>query len=187
MSTSTSVTTVVLVDDPMRKETIAVAGFLAGYCRSTGRSYATDLRLFAAWCHEANLTLFSVRRAHLELYGRWMEETGRMRSTVARRPVHPGQLLQVLRPGTARRPQPRPQRLPAKVDYESRTLALDRNELGAFLVQAGLGTPRGPRPGVATGPQRTAHLRGARCRHREPPLRAGTPDAQDRAQRATST
>ncbi len=29
-----------------------------------------------------------------------------------------------------------------KVDYESRTLRLDRNELGAFLVQAGLGSPR---------------------------------------------
>ena len=29
-----------------------------------------------------------------------------------------------------------------KVDHESRTLGLDRNELGALLVQAGLGTPR---------------------------------------------
>jgi hypothetical protein len=29
-----------------------------------------------------------------------------------------------------------------KVGYESRTLGLDRNELGAFLVQAGLGSPR---------------------------------------------
>ena len=84
MSASTSVT-VVLVDEPMRKETTAVAGFLAGYCGNTRRSYATDLRLFSGWCHEANLTLFDVRRAHLELYGRWMEETGRMRSTVARR------------------------------------------------------------------------------------------------------
>ncbi len=44
MSTSTRVP-VVLVDDPIRKETIAVAGFLAGYCGSTRRSYATDLRL----------------------------------------------------------------------------------------------------------------------------------------------
>jgi hypothetical protein len=61
MSTSTSAT-VVLVDDPMRKETIAVAGFLAGYCGSTRRSYATDLRLFSAWCREANLTLFDARR-----------------------------------------------------------------------------------------------------------------------------
>jgi len=29
-----------------------------------------------------------------------------------------------------------------KVDYESRTLGLDRNELGAFLVQAGVGSSR---------------------------------------------
>ncbi len=137
MSTSTSLT-VVLVDDPMQKESIAVAGFLAGYCGSTRRSYATDLRLFSAWCHEANLTLFSVRRAHLELFGRWMEETGRMRSTVARRLstlasfykyCEQEQLVDRNPALNVRRP---------KVDYESRTLGLDRNELGAFLVQAGL-------------------------------------------------
>ena len=138
---STSVT-VVQVDDPMRKETIAVAGFLAGYCGSTRRSYATDLRLFSAWCHEANLTLFNVRRAHLELFGRWMEETGRMRSTVARRLstlasfykyCEQEQLVDRNPALNVRRP---------KVDYESRTLGLDRSELEAFLVQAGLGSPR---------------------------------------------
>ena len=84
MSTTTAVA-VILVDDPLRTEAMAVAGFLAGYCGSTRRSYATDLRLFSAWCHEAKLSLFSVRRAHLELFGRWMEERGRMRSTIARR------------------------------------------------------------------------------------------------------
>ena len=84
MSTTT-VVEVVLVHDLLRTEAITVAGFLAGYCGSTRRSYATDLRLFSAWCHEANLALFRVRRAHLELFGRWMEERGRMRSTVARR------------------------------------------------------------------------------------------------------
>ena len=30
----------------------------------------------------------------------------------------------------------------AKVDHESRSLGLDRNELGALPVQAGLSTPR---------------------------------------------
>jgi hypothetical protein len=85
MSTSTTVE-VVRPDDPgERAETVAVAGFLAGYFGSTRTSYATDLRLFATWCHKGDLTLFSVRRAHLELFGRWMEESGRMRSTVARR------------------------------------------------------------------------------------------------------
>ena len=64
---------------------LAVAGFLAGYGGSTRTSYGTDLRLFADWTHDHNLTLFNVRRAHLELFGRSMEENGRMRSTVARR------------------------------------------------------------------------------------------------------
>ncbi len=129
----TTCVAVVLADDHEgRSEEIAVGGFLAGYCGSTRRSYATDLRLFGSWCHEANLTLFSVRRAHLELFGRWMEETGRMRSTVARRLstlasfykyCEQEQLVDRNPALNVRRP---------KVDYESRTLGLDRNELGAF-------------------------------------------------------
>ncbi len=77
---------VVLSDDATQTRA-AIAGFLAGYCGSTRRSYATDLRLFAAWCGEANVSVFSVRRAHLELFGRWLEveENGKMHSTVARR------------------------------------------------------------------------------------------------------
>ena len=139
---STTTTVLVRAGDPFDTEEMAIAGFLAGYCGATRRSYATDLRLFSSWCHEANLTLFSVRRAHLELYGRWLEETGRMRSTAARRLstlasfykyCEQEQLVQRNPAINVRRP---------KVDYESRTLGLDRNELGAFLVQAGLGTPR---------------------------------------------
>ena len=142
MSVSTAVEVVIAEESVERREMLAVAGFLAGYRGSTRVSYATDLRLFAAWCHEAKLNLFIVRRAHLELYGRWLEETGRMRSTVARRLstlasfykyaeqedlVDRNPALNVRRP---------------KVDYESRTLGLDRNELGAFLVQAGVGSAR---------------------------------------------
>ena len=109
---------------------------------NTRRGYATDLRLFAAWCREGRLTLFTVRRAHIELFGRWMEENGRMRSTVGRRLstlasfyryCEQEQLIDRNPALNVRRP---------KVDYESRTLGLDRNELGAFLVQAGLGSAR---------------------------------------------
>ncbi len=141
MSTTTT-TVVVLAGDPFATEEMAIAGFLAGYCGATRKSYATDLRLFSSWCHQANLTLFGVRRAHLELYGRWLEETGRMRSTVARRLstlasfykyCEQEQLVDRNPALNVRRP---------KVDYESRTLGLDRNELGAFLVQAGLGSAR---------------------------------------------
>jgi hypothetical protein len=134
---------VVVVGDPsLSGERMAVAAFLAGYVGSTRRGYATDLRLFAVWCREASVSLFTARRAHLELFGRWMEENGRMRSTVGRRLstlasfyryCEQEQLIDRNPALNVRRP---------KVDYESRTLGLDRNELGAFLVQAGLGSAR---------------------------------------------
>jgi len=142
MTTATPVEIVAAHEACGRSERTAVAGFLAGYCGCTRASYATDLRLFAAWCHEGRLSLFSVKRAHLELFGRWMEENGRMRSTVARRLstlasfyryCEQEQLVERNPALHVRRP---------RVDYESRTLGLDRNELGAFLVQAGIGSPR---------------------------------------------
>jgi len=65
-----------------------------------------------------------------------------------------------------------------KVDYESRTLGLDRNELGAILVQAGLGLPRDhalasllalnglriPRPWVPTSTTSISSVATARSR-----------------------
>ena len=71
-----------------------------------------------------------------------MEDTGRMRSTVARRLstlasfyryCEEEQLVDRNRPLNVRR---------SKGDYESRTLGLDRNELGPLLVQADLGSPQ---------------------------------------------
>jgi site-specific recombinase XerD len=133
----------VVVEDPsVGAERMAVAAFLAGYVGSTRRGYATDLRMFAAWSRESSVSLLTARRAHLELFGRWMEESGLMRSTVGRRLstlasfyryCEQEQLIERNPALNVRRP---------KVDYESRTLGLDRNELGAFLVQAGLGSAR---------------------------------------------
>ena len=138
-------TTAVLVrgdDLSEMRERFAVGGFLAGYTGHTLASYTTDLRVFTIWCVEHRLTLLEVQRAHLELFARWMENEGRMRSTVARRLstltgfyryCHTEGILDRNPAANVRRP---------KVDHESRTLGLDRNELGALLVQAGLGTPR---------------------------------------------
>jgi integrase/recombinase XerD len=124
------------------RERASVTGFLAGYTGTTRVSYTTDIRLFLAWCADSNVRLLDVNRAHLELFARHMEAEGRMRSTVARRLstlgsyyryCHAEGLLDRNPAANVRRP---------KVDYESRTLGLDRNELGALLVQAGLGSAR---------------------------------------------
>jgi site-specific recombinase XerD len=43
------------------------------------------LRIFAAWCHDHGINLLSVKRPHLETFARWMEQEGRMASTIGRR------------------------------------------------------------------------------------------------------
>jgi hypothetical protein len=177
---SDTVDLVVIEDPSAAAERIAVAGFLAGYTGNTLRSYATDLRLFAVWCREGSLTLFTVRRPHLELFGRWMEENGRMRSTVGRRLstlasfyryCEQEQLIDRNPALNVRRP---------KVDYESRTLGLDRNELGAFLVQAGLGSSRGcgrreapPTDGPSQAPSDNASRQPGRDRTTSGAIEAG--------------
>jgi hypothetical protein len=78
--------TLVRYEDPLDvREREAIAGFLAGYAGNTRVSYTTDLRLFAGWCADRGLRLLEVRRAHVEMFARSMEQEGRMRSTVARR------------------------------------------------------------------------------------------------------
>jgi len=60
---------------PLFDETrLAVSGFLARYSGTTRTGYATDLRAWFSWCAEAKLEIFGVRRAHIELFARWMEE-----------------------------------------------------------------------------------------------------------------
>lgn len=116
----------------------AVAGYLAGFGESTRKAYGLDLRQWIQWCRSHDLRVFQVRRAHIELYARWLEERGRARATVARRlSTITGfyrycveEELMVKSPAThIRRP---------KLNYESSAVGLDRNELGMFLVQAGL-------------------------------------------------
>jgi site-specific recombinase XerD len=141
MASSTSAVLVRYDDPVVLAERGAVAGFLAGYAGNTLVSYTTDLRLFANWCAERGVRLLGVERAHLELFARHMEAEGRMRSTARRlstlasfyRYCHVEGVLRRNPAANVRRP---------KVDHESRTLGLDRNELGVLLAEAGLGSPR---------------------------------------------
>ena len=115
---------------------------LAGYRGLTRDAYALDLRQFVFWCERHGLKLFSVRRSDIELYARHLEGTGRARATVARqlctvagfyRYAEEEGLVATSPAVHVRRP---------RLDYESHAIGLDRNEVGALLVAAGLGRTR---------------------------------------------
>jgi integrase/recombinase XerD len=112
-----------------------------GYRGLTREACTLDLRQFSGWCRARSLSLFSVRRADIETFAREMEANGRARATVTRRLCTIAgfyryaveeDLLDHSPAAHIRRP---------RRDYESHATALDRNELGALLVAAGLGPP----------------------------------------------
>ncbi len=122
-------------------ERLALAGFLAGYSGLTRQAYELDLRQYAGWCHTRHLRLFGARRADIECFARDLEARGRARATITRRLCTIAgfyryaveeELLDHSPAVHVRRP---------RLDYESHATALDRNELGALLVAAGLGPP----------------------------------------------
>jgi integrase/recombinase XerD len=120
---------------------LALAGFLAGCRGLTREAYTLDLRQVTAWCRARSLSLFAVRRADIETFARDLAAKGRARATVTRRLCTIAgfcryavgeELLEHSPAAHVRRPGR---------DYESHATALDRNELGAILVAAGLGPP----------------------------------------------
>jgi integrase/recombinase XerD len=122
-------------------ERLALAGFLAGYRGLTREAYTLDLRQFTGWCRARSVPMFSVRRADIETFARELEAKGRARATVTRRVCTIAgfykyaveeELLDHSPAAHVRRP---------RLDYEPHATALDRDELGALLVAAGLGPP----------------------------------------------
>jgi integrase/recombinase XerD len=120
-------------------ERLALAGLLAGYRGLTREACTLDLRQFTAWCRARSLPLLSARRADIETFARELEARGSARATVTRRLCTIAgfckyaveeELLDHSPAAHVRRP---------RLDYESHAAALDRNELGALLVAAGLG------------------------------------------------
>jgi integrase/recombinase XerD len=141
-ATTSSPSTVIAVAEPAftNAERLALAGFLAGYTGLTRDAYALDLRQYASWCQQHHVRLFDARRAEIERFARDLEARGRARATVTRRLCTIAgfyryaveeELLDHSPAAHVRRP---------RIDYESHATGLDRNELGALLVAAGLGT-----------------------------------------------
>ena len=142
MTTTTSpASTAIVAAEPVftRQERLALAGFLAGYTALTRDAYALDLRQYASWCQQRHLRLFQAHRADIECFARDLEARGRARATITRRLCTIAgfyryaveeELLEHSPAAHVRRP---------RLDYESHATGLDRNELGALLVAAGLG------------------------------------------------
>jgi integrase/recombinase XerD len=154
-----STSSLVLRDDLSRFDVqIALGGFLAGYSNNTFLAYQQDLRQFVSWCGDQDLELFTVKRTHIELFVRWLEHCGAARATIGRRLstvtgfyrycTEEG-LMDRNPAANVRRPRQR---------QESTMSGLDRNELGAFLVQAGLSGAAGSCLGVSAGLERVASL-----------------------------
>jgi integrase/recombinase XerD len=138
---TTSASTAVATVEPVfiEPERLALAGFLAGYAGLTREAYALDLRQYASWCQQHHLRLFRARRAGIECFARDLEARGRARATITRRLCSIAgfykyaveeELLEHSPAAHVRRP---------RLDCESHATGLDRNELGALLVAAGLG------------------------------------------------
>lgn len=117
---------------------LAAAGFLAGYSGTTRDGYTIDLRGWWRFCELHDIPIFEARRPHIELYARELEDNDYARSTVARRISTVASFYRwcVEEEILDRNPAAHVRR--PKVSQESTTLGLDRNELGAFLVEAGL-------------------------------------------------
>lgn len=79
--------------------------------------------------------------ADLRIFAGWMEQAGRMPSTIARRLSTLSSFYKYCRIEDIVDRNPAANIRRPKVNEESRALGLDRNELGALLVQAGLGDP----------------------------------------------
>lgn len=138
MRESSNVPVVVSSDFESYSVRQAVAGYLAGFGESTRKSYGLDLRQWVYWCRDHDLRVFQAKRAHIELYARWLEEQGRARATVARRlSTITGFYRYCVEEELIPRSPAAHIRRP-KLNYESNATGLDRNELGMFLVQAGL-------------------------------------------------
>jgi integrase/recombinase XerD len=138
---TTTASTAVVVYDPglVDPEHVALAGFLGGYRGLTRDAYALDLRQFVVFCDRRHLGLFEVRRSDIETFGRELEARGRATATIARRLCTITGFYRYAEEEGLIAHSPAVHVRRPRIDYESHAIGLDRNEVGALLVAAGLG------------------------------------------------
>jgi site-specific recombinase XerD len=120
---------------------LAVASFLARYSDPTRTSYTHDLKSYFAWCERHHLEVLTLKRGHVELWARTMEDAGLARATIGRRlSTVAGFYRFAVIDGVLEHSPAEYVRRP-KIDTESTTLGLDRMELGAFIAQGAAAGP----------------------------------------------
>jgi len=130
--------------DPTRAdaEILTATGFLAGYSGRTREAYGLDLRQYIGWCRSHELPVFAARRTDIEMFARELENHGKARATISRRL---GTIVGFYRfaeeEGIIERSPAERVRRP-RLYNDSHAMSLDRNELGALLIQAGLSGAR---------------------------------------------
>jgi integrase/recombinase XerD len=123
-------------------EQTTLLGFLAGYRGFTRDAYTLDLRQFTAWCWQHDRRLFDVHRVDIECFARDLEDAGRARATVVRRLCTIVGFYRYAEEEGVIEHWPAVHIRRPRIDYESHVAHLDRSELGAILVTAGLGSAR---------------------------------------------
>jgi integrase/recombinase XerD len=125
------------------REEIAAAAFLSSYRGETRKLYTADLRIYFQWCRDVGIAPLEAERPHLEFFARHLEDDrGNMPASVSRR-------LHTLRSfyriavadGYMAKDPTAMLRMPKVIHDETRTLGLDRVQLGTLIQTARRASP----------------------------------------------
>lgn len=122
---------------------MALVGFLARYREPTRRGYVVDLKQYLSWCEGNRMHPFEIKRAHLEIYVRWLEKEDYALATVSKRvSTLAGFYRFAFIDGYITSNPVEYLRRPQRDNNESTTNGLDRMELGYFIACAKASTVR---------------------------------------------
>lgn len=125
------------------REEIAAAAFLSRYGGETRKLYTADLRIFFAWCQRVGVRPLEVERPHVEFFARHLEdERGNMPASVSRRlhTLRSFYRIAVSDGYMAKDPMVMV-RMPKVHHDETRTLGLDRIQMGRLIQTARQSSP----------------------------------------------
>lgn len=128
---------------PPSRARLAATAFLAGYGGNTRLAYGKDLELLFSWCASYQLDPLEANRPHLELFSRYLsEDRGNVPTSVHRRLTTIRCFYRTAAIDEYITKSPAEHlRLPKLYPDESRTLGLDRMELGSIIQRARIANP----------------------------------------------